>query len=356
MDNADIVTMDPNVTSEPAEQPLPIRAHHERFSEEGRRKAAEEAPAPDPDDEPQREGETAEQAEARHHSAQQRRDKATGEFAPGKKRHRAASQQASPEDVPRIRELTAKQRAAEEKAERLERELAEYRQRMAAPQQPIQEQRQPERPAPPPQTQQANPWDDPNDPKPKDDDAKYVDNYGEYLDDRAMWAGRAEARRLEFMRWQHHQAQQHIQTWTERANAVKAEHPDFEEVLNQANQNPAIRWHHNKGTPLDRYIQFAPSGPKLLYHLQTNPAELDSLNRMDGFQQMETLALLSQRLLSNTPQAAGSPSGAAPRAQIELAPKPSTPLRTEAQRVSSPPPTDGSLPIRQHAVKFKVGR
>lgn len=44
--------------------------------------------------------------------AQQRRDRDTGQYQSGKVRHRAKSSQATADDVPRIRELTAKQRAA----------------------------------------------------------------------------------------------------------------------------------------------------------------------------------------------------------------------------------------------------
>src|SRR5690606_21073792 len=84
----------PDTTEQDAREPLAesssISSHAATFDP---RKPDPDAPA----------GETAEEkAERLHHSAQQRREKETGKFTQGKVRHRAKSQQASAEDVPRI--------------------------------------------------------------------------------------------------------------------------------------------------------------------------------------------------------------------------------------------------------------
>ena len=289
--------------------------------------------------------------------AEQRRDRETGQWKEGKKRHRAASQQAGPEDAPRIQALTAKHRAEEERANRLEAELARYRQQPAQPPQapaqaqpePRQQEQRPQHPA-----QQLAPWDDPRDPEPNEDDPRYAEDYRQFLKDQAAHAGRLAFRQQQFYQHQQAQVKQRMDALSERITATKQEFEDYEQVVNQ----PAPIWQHqNTGSVVDRYIQEHPAGPKLLYYLQSHRQEQDSLLQMSEVSQADFLSLLAQRLLSTSTQAAGS-NGAAPSAKlVALPPKPPTPLRTEAQRPDqAPPPTDGSLSIREHERQFGSSR
>lgn len=309
------------------EAPVSIADHAAEFSPAAQQEAVE-VPAPVDATDGQRQGETPAQA-------QQRRDKATGQWREGKTRHRAKSQQAGAEDVPRIQALTAKHRAAEERATQLEAELTRYRQGQQTQAQP--EQRQERQPQP--QTWQ-------HDAEPVDTDPKYADNYGLFLADQARWAGRDEFRRARA--YEHHQQQLHQRatSWRTKAEATAAKFPDFQQV---ALQQP-VPW--ATGSVVDQFILEDDAGPEILYHLQSNLAERDSLGQMTVLQATKHLALLSQRLLSATPGAAVS-NGAAPAAPIKLPPTPPTPLRTEAQRPTpAAPPMDGSLSILEHARHF----
>ncbi len=256
--------------------------------------------------------------------AQQRRDKATGQYQQGKTRHRARSQQASPEDVPRIQGLTARAKAAEERAAALEAEVAKYKTPpVAAPT---------AAPAPP------------ADPEP---DVAQFDDYNKFVKQQARWEARQELADAHQRQQQAQQEAQWAQSWKQRIDTAKQAHADFEAVA----LSTPVPW--QPGSVVDQFIREDDNGPEILYHLQSNPAERDSLGQMTVLQASKHLALLSQRLLSPSPAAAGS-NGAAPGSAIRnLPPKPPTPLRTEAQRGSpSPPPTDGSLSIAEHARAF----
>lgn len=324
MNDLTVATPDPiakPATPEAIEAPTSIADHASEFGPEAKSKQAEPPPVQ----------ETPAQA-------QQRRDRETGQFKEGRVRHRAKSQQASAEDVPRIKELTAKQRAAEERAAAAEAELARYRQGGQQASAPRQEQA-------PQQNQPAQPAH--GDPEPQDTDEKYATNYTLYLNDHARWAARDEYRQIEQQR-QAQQAQQQIaSTWSGRAKTIREKYADFDQV---ALMQP-VPW--QPGSVVDQFIIHDDAGPEILYYLQSNPAERDSLGQMTVLQASKHLSLLSQRLLSSSPASAGT-NGAATRANmIVLPPKPSTPLRTEAQRgTPADPPTDGSLSIAEHSKHF----
>lgn len=313
--------------AETPEAPLSIKDHAAQFGPEGMREAEEDAA-----DDGEPDGDPA----TPHHSAQQKRDKENQQFRPGKVRHRAKSQQASPEDVPRIQALTAKHRAAEERAAALEAELTRYRQ-TPQPQTPQQT---------PPQAQPQARTQDQGDPEPQDTDEKYADNYALYLSDRARWAARDELRRYETAR--HHQQiqQRAAQAFSERVVKARAKYQDFDTVA--FGPMPPIQ----PGSVVDTFIREDDNGADLLYHLQSQPQERDEILQLPPFQQAKRLTLLSQRFSSPSPEAADL-NGAAPSAKpVVLPPKPPTPLRTEAQRVSTPPPTDGSLSVNEHLKQF----
>ncbi len=297
-------------------------------------------------------GETDEEKTERlHHSANQKREKDTGKFDAGKVRHRAAKDAATPADVPRIRELTGKVSAAEERATRAETELA----RLRAQQAPAAQIAKAERTADAAAT---------DDPEPNPEDKKYEGNGGviKYVADQARWAARDEARQMRSRESEAtataqkataHQAM--IDGFSGRVDAAKTKYTDFEDVALKA---PA-KWLDPKtgaavpgGEALDAFIMEDDNGAELLYYFHRNPAEVDALMGLPVLGQLKTLTLLSQRLASKTPEQAGN-TGAVAGQKLRLPPKPPTPVRTEAQRDSQAVETDGPLSVMQHAKLYK---
>lgn len=278
--------------------------------------------------------------------AQQKRDKDTGQFREGKTRHRAASQQARAEDVPRIKELTAKHRASEERAERLESELAQLKASRAPAPVIAQAERNVE----------AAKGDTSSfsfsEAEPDENDPKFAGDYGKYLRAAAKWEGRKayfdqkQADRVEAQKAESAAKQEaSLKTWADRVGKAREKHPDFDAV---AFAETKIR----KDSAVDTFVMEDDNGPEVLYYLQSHPQELDSLLTGSVLAQLKALSLLSQRFESLPAVAAGL-TGAAPRPEVKLPPKPPTPVRTEAQRVSeAPPPTDGSLSIAEHKRAF----
>ena len=278
------------------------------------------------------------EAKAAHHSEQQKRDRETQQFREGKTRHRAQSQQASPADVPRIQALTAKLRAAED-------ELTRLRSQAAPPAQIAKAEQVVER-----AEAKVEPVRDASDPEPSEDDPKYAGDYGKYLRDAARWDARQERRQAEAESMRRaeqakiHEAQQRtITTFGERVKAAKAVYSDFEQVAFTPSPIPI-------GSPVDAFIMEDDNGAHVLYHLHSHPDELSDVLGMGPLKQLRHLSLLSQRF--DTPVKADATGAAARGSQFVPPPRPPTPVRTEAQRVSSPPPTDGSLSVAEHRKLF----
>ncbi len=283
---------------------------------------------------------------AAHHSEQQRREK-TGEFKTGKKRHRAASQQASAADAPRIQELTRQ-------IKELQGQIAQPRVAVApsngnghAPAAMPQ--------APPQQAASAMPtagsrWlgDPKNDPEPAE--ADFGGDPMKYLSARFQWEARG-VNRYERQEQQQAQAREQVNvTFAARTAPVAQKYADFEQVVgafDQARKIPA-------GSLIDQFILTDDNGPEVLYHLASNPQQVDALLQVPVLQQMKHLALLSQRFdTASTPAAAAGVTGSVPRARVfQLAPRPVNPVRTEPQGATTGPPTDGSLSIAEHKKRF----
>src|SRR5439155_4792577 len=96
--------------SPPPEENLSLSDHEARYGEGAQQTQAE--PSTAPVELPAAEPGATDGGTPETDDAAGPRDPATGRFLP-KKRHRAESAIAGPEDVPRIRELTARLRAAE---------------------------------------------------------------------------------------------------------------------------------------------------------------------------------------------------------------------------------------------------
>ena len=288
------------------------------------------------------EGETvAEKAERLHHSAEQRRQK-TGEFAPGKVKHRAESQKASAEDVPRIRQLTAKLRAAEEEVAKLKAQHAPPAQIAKA-----------EAKVDAAQTQQKATTAF-TEPEPTEDDPKYGGDYGKYMRDLARWEGRKayhEAKSEEQAAAAKAKEDAEIRSKGEslkkRIDTAREKYADFDVAAK------AVMARVPQDHVIEAWLYEHPKAEDVVYYLHSNAPELDRVLALpSAIEQFEALTLLAQRF-SQTPAQAGTTTAAAERKQTYIPPKPPTVVRTEAQRAAdSPPPTDGSLSVAEHLKAF----
>jgi len=279
-----------------------------------------------------------------------RQNRDQGKFAEGTRRIKAK------DAVERINQLTGRAKTAEEENTRLKGELDTAKRELATARQ-IGTQAQVTRAEAKVERAEARVEKQATgfaEPEPQEDDPKFGGDYGKYLRAAAGWEGRKaywEAQQAERSaadeRRVQESHQQTLKSWSGRVSAAKEKHPDFERVAFGPTRIPA-------GSAVDAFIMEDDSGAEVLYHLQTHPEELDSLLGMPVLGQLKTLALLSQRLLSPQDAQAGSTgSVVAPTPTVVLPPKPPNPVRTEAQRASdSPPPTDGSLSIAEHAKQF----
>lgn len=325
---------------------LPVLEHASKYSPEGRKKDIEA-----------RAHETPDQRTEREAKAQRTRDEA-GKFQK-ESRHKAASQQATPDDVPRINKLTARAKTAEEALAAANAELARLRAERAPQAQITRAEANVEA-----KQEQVSPSTF-KEPEPDENDPKFAGDYGKYLRAAAAWEGRKayhEAREGERQQQEltakQNQAREALKTFADRNDAARQRYPDFDQVAFEA---PAP-WLKPDGTAipngqtLDAWIMEHETGPDVLYYFQLdkNRPELDSLLAKPVLKQVEHLALLSQRLLPTSSTPAGvTRAAAATKQSIVLPPKPPTLVRTEAQRTTGgPPPTDGTLGVLGHAKAF----
>ena len=295
---------------------------------------------------------------AAHHAESQKREK-DGKFTEGKTRHRAASQQARAEDVPRIKELTARARSAEDRLAAAEAEVHRLKTQHAPAAQVAQAERKVE------QAEQRT-TADASDPEPNEDDAKYGGDYAKYLRDVTRWetrqeikADRAETEQRAEKAQREEAKTATIKTFAERLTTAGTTYgDDFQETLRWAAPWLAPSGEPHKGyEAIHDFIMDDDAGPDVLHYLRTHQEDVDALLEMKPLHQVKRLTLLAQRFASPTSTAADT-TGAAPRQAtvIKLPPKPPTPVRTEASKVVGAPPTDGSLSVMGHAKAYKFQR
>lgn len=254
------------------------------------------------------------------------------------RRHRAHSQQARPDDVPRIAELTKKLRETE--AERDALKAPKVEPAAAAPvaaRTPVAE---------PPRVIAAD-----KDPEPTEaldpSTGKPYEDFTKFTRDSARWAAREEMRTA---RKAHEDAtanetasQEHARlatAWTSNVEAAKALHKDFESVAYGPSEIPS-------GSLVDRWIREHPAGPLVLYSLKKNPTELRAMLALPLFEQTEALSLLSQRLKPRSVAAVST--GAAPVMDTKPVPRPPTPVRTGPMRTEPAVPDTEELSLDDFA-------
>ena len=254
-----------------------------------------------------------------------------------KKRHRSFKNQARPEDVPRIKELTGKIRELEEKLATVQ-------------------------PKPEPKPEPYTPPIAPNpskfeDKEPELTDEKYAsasDPYSAWQRDLARWDRKKEA----FEASQQQATQQteaqtkafaaqiehRAQTYAQKRDAYLTQHPDrrpvFEKMPNV--ENPL----------LVESVWAVEDGPDVVYHLLTQPGLMHELHLLtsgkpvSGFNVAATTEWLRSRLQAG-------PTGAAVRESPPPAPRPPTPVRTRPMPPPEGPPGDNSS-LEEHARYFKT--
>ncbi len=288
------------------------------------------------------------------------RDDKTGQFVPKPQtRHRAQKDAGRAEDVPRIRELTAKQKAAEQERDTYKAQVAELeaRLRQPAPAETVQAPAQT-----PPKTREAAPESTNGgfaEAEPKlADFANTDDPYGEFVSARTIW------------RWQKQQFETNQQTeaarikaddaialsriqgsFNARVDAFTIERPDFHTVVaNGPKETVPIL--------LQAAIMESDNGPAIVYHLAQHPELFyEMLLLTDGKAVTDVGLATTQALLSRRVQTVPTGSVVPPRSSPSPVPKPPNPVRTGPMKPSDEPPGDESS-LADHEAAFgpKHGR
>jgi hypothetical protein len=192
--------------------------------------------------------------------------------------------------------------------------------------------------------------------EPNENDPAFEGDYGKYLRAVSAYAGKqafVESRLQEVayaqQQDQHRQQQEAMSSWAGRVQDAASRYPDFHAVALQ--QPVGIP----EGSPIDAWVMEHKSGPDVLYYFAKHPQDLAAVLQMPVIEQVDTLALLSQRLAATTGRSAGATGAAPTRSTSFTPPRPPTPVRTEAQHVTDGPP-EGHLSIAEHAKHFGRSR
>ncbi len=276
-------------------------------------------------------------------------------------RHRAQSQQASPEDVATIAELTKTLREKEAELGKvkpdatggssrvlnlrrqirgLEAELAD-----AAP--------KPQETKPAPAVSPASTASSFDVPAPKLDDfvGKGDDDYGDYLLARAKWDRQKEAFDAQQTQGQQREeasVKAEIDAHAERTRKFAATTPDFQSKFQAmmteiGNEVPVV---------LGAAIIRADNGPQIVYALASDPVFRDEMLLLSDGKPLTdaTVAVVQRRLRAQlSRQSAASTGSATP--SVVLPPKPPNPVRTGAMRAEPQLPGDDA-PLSEHEKAF----
>lgn len=197
------------------------------------------------------------------------------------------------EEFARERDADAARERA--RAERLERELAEARGKSSTGQ---------------PTDGKAD-----DDAEPKMEDFKTVGEYTKALTKYEVRQAAKAARAGQAQATEHTQRQAIVNSFVERQKTFMSEHPDYEEVLEEVDEDlPPVAMN---------YFVESEMGPQLAYHLAKNPSEIDRLRKLSPSRLIAELGKLEAKLAP----AAEPPKGAQPQqARQSRAPAPVQPI------------------------------
>lgn len=313
---APVIESTPPVNEPSSDEGGSLADHEESYGRAARAERAEREPEPSPEPKP---------------DAAAERDEA-GKFKP---KHRAKSQEASPEDVPRIAALTKRLREAEARAE-----AAERRPAAAA--------------EPPPTTRAAVPPTQPAaDTFPKfetwlDQDGNADKDFYDWMNARDAFTYqrlRAAERQQESQAAYARESNDLVSAYVTKIDAIQKKYPDFDDVVTSA---PSV------SKAIERAV--IEIGPEAAYWLATHPDEAESLSndtmidpRNPAFRAvvastrryLQTLVASEQRPAPSS-RTVAAPTGSALALAPPALPKPPNPGRTTAMREADAPPGDES--------------
>lgn len=269
----------------------------------------------------------------------------------GKRRHRAKSQQAGPEDVPRIRELTKKLRETEDRLKEVEARTAPKP--AEAPKPRLRELPKVEETAFTKADPKLEDFADQPDPYAAWMEAKFDHK----LEKREFEANQARAKQeVESVRG-HNQAE--MRQWFEtrakdfggRLDGLIQEQPEAKQILEAAQSLPLTEAMHAA-------LLFDQRGERVMLHIAQNldalQSQMDELYLLtDGKPVTETLVALVQRRMNGWMHAAGTGSAAPALVRMTPAPRPPNPVRTAPSKPIDGPPADDS-PLSEHEKAFPV--
>ena len=255
------------------------------------------------------------------------------------KRHRAKDI-ATPEDVPRIRELTAKWREEQRQRAALEAELAQYRAQVAQPQP------QPGQPVP---LQHAIARPDVS--RPALTDAEFYQQYpdasvGDFVDYRTAYRIAAQSAVQQQQASQTEIDQFVTKTQADHQSRIQEfakSHPEYDQAVEQAADVPT--------TPVVNWaVALHPRSPEVVLYLARHPeVAYDLALKTRSLTVDDDAVAWTQRLFDRWLQPAPTASGAPARHPI--APPPPNAVRTGPIKTGDEPPADGAG-IRAHAQYF----
>lgn len=249
-----------------------------------------------------------------------------------KDKHRANSQKARAEDVPRIKELTRKLREAEEKlAAAITVTPARATVETVAPSHPLASPSAPAVPAPAGEKftfPAYDAWEAQNPGKSWDDwtDAK--------LEARDVWRDA----KLQ-QQWQSQQTEQQkavkLQAITSQINAFRVKAPDYDQVIDavKGEQPPEL---------LMAALLDGDNFPELVYYLAKHPVERHEMHLITDGKPITIQHVASVRRILEARMQAGTTGAAAPADPIKRQPRPPTPVRTGPMQTGTEPPGDGA--------------
>ena len=267
----------------------------------------------------------------------------------GRFKHRAKSQQAKPEDVPRIRELTKRLRDAEMDRDRWRSQIeqgnghrADVRPDVGTPK-PVQPEAKPSAgfTEPEPKLEQFDAHDDP---------------YGSYLRAVTRWEARQErfewdrqateartrAEQEAVRRAAAERVQEVTESYRSKLEPFVTSHPDFNDLMSQYGTFEL--------SPLAQAtLMLHDKGPDLVYYLLQHPDELAEMQLLtDGKAVSESTVATATRWLERRASAVLTGS-AIPSVPKRTPPPPPNPVRTVPNRGDSTPTDDGSLAEHERA-------
>lgn len=163
--------------------------------------------------------------------------------------------------------------------------------------------------------------DDGDDPKPQQKDFTTVGDWAEAIADWKVKLEAKKAREAAATSRQQNDQQTRVQAFVTAQDAFKAQHPDYEEVLEtvEDDQMPPVAMNY--------IVENPDVGPALAYHLAKNPSEISRLRKLSPTRVIAELGKLEDKLSKSAEPAAKPANGQASTTRTtSQAPAPTEPI------------------------------